>query len=152
MIRREAELQEKTRNLEELNAALRVLLKQRDEDRTELEENVFSVLNQLVMPSIEKLKKSPLKESDRASVRVIEAHLKEVTSSFVRKLSAEHLKLSPRELQMAGMIKEGSTTKEIADLMNISRATVEIHRHHIRKKLGLKGKKTNLATYLSSLA
>jgi len=152
LIRREAELQEKTRNLEELNAALRVLLKQRDEDRTELEENVFSVLNQLVMPSIEKLKKSPLKESDRASVRVIEAHLKEVTSSFVRKLSAEHLKLTPRELQMAGMIREGRATKEIAELMNISSATVEIHRHHIRKKLGLKGKKTNLATYLSSLA
>ncbi len=152
LIRREAELQEKTRNLEELNAALRVLLKQRDEDRSELENNVFSVLNQLVMPSIEKLKKSPLKENDRTSVLVIEAHLKEVTSSFVRKLSSEHLKLTPRELQMAGMIKDGRMTKEIADLMNISKATVEIHRHHIRKKLGLKGKKTNLATYLSSLA
>jgi DNA-binding NarL/FixJ family response regulator len=35
--------------------------------------------------------------------------------------------------------------------MNISKATVEIHRHHIRKKLGLRGGKTNLATYLSSL-
>jgi len=152
LIRREAELQEKTRNLEELNAALRVLLKQRDEDKTELEENVFSVLNQLVMPYIEKLKRSPLKESEMNCIRAIEAHLKEVTSSFVRKLSSEHLKLTPRELQMAGMIKEGRMTKEIADLMNISRATVEIHRHHIRKKLGLKGKKTNLATYLSSLA
>ena len=152
LIRREAELQEKSRNLEELNAALRVLLKQRDEDRTELEDNVFSVLNQLVMPYIEKLKRSPLKEIEMNCIRAIEAHLKEVTSSFVRKLSAEHLKLTPRELQMAGMIKEGKMTKEIADLMNISTATVEIHRHHIRKKLGLKGKKTNLATYLSSLA
>ncbi|MRR14937.1 MAG: PAS domain S-box protein [Deltaproteobacteria bacterium] len=151
LIRREAELQEKSSNLEELNAALRVLLKQRDEDKTELEDNVFSVLNQLVMPYIEKLKKSPLKENEMNCIRAVEAHLKEVTSSFVRKLSAEHLKLSPRELQMAGMIKEGRMTKEIADLMNISKATVEIHRHHIRKKLGLKGKKTNLTTYLSSL-
>jgi PAS domain S-box-containing protein len=151
LIRREAELQEKSRNLEELNAALRILLKQRDEDRTELEDNVFSVLNQLVMPYIEKLKRSPLKETEMNCIRAVEAHLKQVTSSFVRKLSSEHLKLTPRELQMAGMIKDGRMTKEIADLMNISKATVEIHRHHIRKKLGLRGGKTNLATYLSSL-
>jgi len=152
LIRRETELRDKTRDLEELNAALRVLLKQRDEDRSELEDNVLSVLNRLVMPCIEKLKKSPLRESDMTCLHVIESHLKDITSSFVRKLSSEHLKLTPRELQMAGLIKEGRTTKEIADFMNISLATVEIHRHHIREKLGLTGQKTNLRTFLASLS
>jgi len=151
LIRREAELRDKTRDLEELNAALRVLLKQRGEDRTELENNVISGLNKLVMPSIEKLKRSPLKESDMTCLYIIESHLKNITSSFVRKLSSEHLKLTPRELQIAGLIREGRMTKEIADFMNISLATIEIHRYHIRKKLGLTGGKTNLRTFLSSL-
>ena len=151
LIRREAELRDKTSDLEELNAALRVLLKRREEDKIELENNVISSLNKLVMPCVEKLKRSPLKESDMNCLHIIEAHLKDITSSFVRKLSSEHLKLTPRELQMAGLIKEGRTTKEIADFMNISLATVETHRHHIREKLGLSGKKTNLRTFLSSL-
>jgi PAS domain S-box-containing protein len=151
LIKREAELRDKTRDLEELNAALRVILKQREEDKTELEHNVLSGLNKLVMPCIEKLKRSPLKESDMSCLHIIESHLNNITSSFVRKLSSDHLKLSARELQMAGLIKEGRTSKEIADFMNISLATVEIHRHHIREKLGLKGKKTNLRIFLLSL-
>lgn len=151
LIRKEAELRDKTSNLEELNAALRVFLKQRDEDRTELENNIRSILTRLVMPYIEKLKKSALKENEVTCLHIIEAHLRDITSSFVRKLSAEHMKLTPRELLIAGMIKEGKTTKEIADLLSISMSTAEIHRHHIRKKLGLKGKKTNLTSYLSAL-
>lgn len=152
LIKREAELRDKTRDLEELNAALGVLLKRREEDRSELESNVISGLNKLVMPCVDKLKKSTLKKSDMACLNVMESHLKDMTSSFVRKLSSEHLKLTPRELQMAGLIKEGKTTKEIAEFMNLSLATVETHRQHIRDKLDLKSKKVNLRTFLSSLS
>ncbi|MDD5169717.1 MAG: PAS domain S-box protein [Syntrophales bacterium] len=151
LIKREAELRDKTRDLEELNAALGVLLKKREEDRLDLENNVISGLNKLVMPCVEKLKRSSLKESDMTCLNIIESHLRDITSSFVRKLSSDHLKLSPRELQMAGLIKEGKTTKEIAEFMNVSLATVETHRQHIRDKLDLKGKKTNLRTFLASL-
>lgn len=151
LIKREAELKDKTRDLEELNAALRVLLKQRERDKIELEENILSGLNKLVMPCIEQLKRSALKERDAGWLHIMEEHLKDIASSYVRKLSSDQLKLTPRELQMAQLIKEGKTTKEIADLMNLSLATVETHRNRIRKKLGLSGKNTNLRTYLSSL-
>jgi DNA-binding CsgD family transcriptional regulator len=151
LVKREAELKDKTRDLEELNAALRVLLKQREQDKIELEGNILSGLNKLVMPCIEQLKKSTLRERDAGWLHILEEHLKDIASSYVRKLSSDQLKLTPRELQMAKLIQEGKTTKEIADLMNLSLATVETHRNRIRKKLGISGNSTNLRTFLSTL-
>ncbi|HOD75588.1 MAG TPA: PAS domain S-box protein, partial [Syntrophorhabdaceae bacterium] len=147
----ERDLKDKTHELEELNAALRVLLKRREEDKLELENNVVSNLKKLVIPYIEKLKKGRIDRNDLVSLNVIESNLKDIASPFASKLSSEHLSLTPKELQVADLIKEGKTTKEIAEFMSLSPATVEIHRYHIREKLGLSRKKTNLRTYLSSL-
>ncbi|MCU0553341.1 MAG: PAS domain S-box protein [Syntrophales bacterium] len=147
----ERDLTGKTHELEELNAALRVLLKRREEDKLELEDNVTSNLKKLVMPYIEKIKKGRLEGEDLVCLNVIESNLKDIASPFASRLSSEYLSLTPKELQVADLIKEGKTTKEIAEFMSLSPATVEIHRYHIREKLGLSRKKTNLRTYLSSL-
>ena len=147
----ERDLMDKTHELEELNAALRVLLKRREEDKLELENNVISNLKKLVMPYIDRLKNGRLEGNDLVSLNVIESNLKDIASPFVSKLSSEYLSLTPRELQVANLVREGRTTKEIAELMSVSPATIEIHRYHIREKLGLSRKKTNLRTYLSSL-
>jgi PAS domain S-box-containing protein len=149
--KRERELKDKTDELEELNAALRVLLKRREEDKLELENNVISNLNKLVIPYLDKLRRSHFKGSDLICLNVIESNLKDIAMPFVNKLSSEYLRLTPKELQVANLIKEGKATKEIAEFMNASPATVEIHRYHIREKLGLTKKKTNLRTYLTSL-
>ena len=147
----ERDLKDKTHELEELNAALRVLLKRREEDKLELENNVISNLKKLVMPYIEKIKKGRIEGNDLVSLNVIESNLKDIASPFASRLSSEYLSLTPKELQVADLIKEGKTTKEIAEFMSVSPATIEIHRYHIREKLGLSRKKTNLRTYLSSL-
>jgi PAS domain S-box-containing protein len=147
----ERDLKDKTHELEELNAALRVLLKRREEDKLELENNVISNLKKLVMPYIEKIKKGRIEGNDLVCLNVIESNLKDIASPFASKLSSEYLSLTPKELQVADLVKEGKTTKEIAEFMSVSPATVEIHRYHIREKLGLSRKKTNLRTYLSSL-
>ena len=147
----ERDLKDKTHELEELNAALRVLLKRREEDKLELENNVISNLKKLVMPYIEKIKKGRIEGNDLVCLNVIESNLKDIASPFASKLSSEYLSLTPKELQVADLVKEGKTTKEIAEFMSVSPATVEIHRYHVREKLGLSRKKTNLRTYLSSL-
>jgi DNA-binding CsgD family transcriptional regulator len=103
------------------------------------------------MPYIEKIKKGRLEGEDLVCLNVIESNLKDIASPFASRLSSEYLSLTPKELQVADLIKEGKTTKEIAEFMSLSPATVEIHRYHIREKLGLSRKKTNLRTYLSSL-
>jgi DNA-binding NarL/FixJ family response regulator len=145
------ELENKTLELEELNAALRVLLKRREEDRNELEEKVLSNVKKLVLPYIEKLKKSSLDPMTRTGVLILESNLRDIIAPFSTKLSSIHMNLTPRELQVANLIKEGNTTKEIAEFLNVSLSAVNICRHRIRHKLGLNNRKINLQTYMSQL-
>jgi len=148
---RGSELENKTRELEELNAALRVLLKRREEDRNELEEKVLTNVRKLVLPYVEKLKKGRLDPVARTSVLILESNLRDIIAPFSSKLSALHMNLTPRELQVAGLIKEGRSTKEIAEFLNVTPSAVNICRHRIRHKLGLNNRKINLQTYLSQL-
>jgi DNA-binding NarL/FixJ family response regulator len=148
--KRERELQVKTGELEDLNAALRVLLKQREEDRNELEQKVLSNVKMLIMPHIEKLK-THMDLKGSSYVNVLESNLKEIISPFAQKLSVKYLNLTNREVQIANLIKEGKTTKEIASYLNVSDSAVNVYRYHIRRKLSL-SKKHNLRSYLSSLA
>jgi len=150
--KREWELEAKTRNLEEVNIALKVLLKRREEDKTELEEKVLSNVRELVDPYVDKLKKSPLSIDQTAYVSIIETHLNDIVSPFLHNLKSKYLNLTPREIQIANLIREGKTTKEIAKLLNLSLAAIDFHRNNIRNKLGLKNKKANLRSYLLSLS
>jgi len=149
--KREKELEHKTTSLEEVNTALRVLLKRREEDKTELEEKVLYNMKDLVLPYIAKLEQSRLSENQKSFLTILKSNLDDIVSPFSRRLAASHLNLTPREVQVANLLKEDKITKEIADLLHMSESSVEFHRHHIRKKLGLVGKKINLRTYLQSL-
>ena len=151
LIRREQELKSKTEELEELNAALRVLLKRREEDKRELEDNVLSNIKQLVIPYVKKLKKNGSNGKALTDLNIIESNLMGIVSPFAQKLTARHLSLTPKEIQVANLIREGKTTKEIADYMDISKSAIDTHRYHIRKKMGILNKKMNLQTYLSTL-
>jgi len=143
-----AELEIKTRNLEELNTALTVLLKKREDDKNELEEKVLSNVKSMVLPYVEKLKTTPLDATQANYMSIMESHLNEIISSFLMKLTSTSLNLTPREIQVASLIKDGKTTKEIAELMNVCSGAIALHRNHIRKKLGLNRKKTNLLSHL----
>ncbi|MFC1858477.1 PAS domain S-box protein [Thermodesulfobacteriota bacterium] len=147
---REKELEIKTINLEDLNSALKVLLKRRAEDKIELEENIISNIKELVDPFFKKLKSSGLDERQHALFNIIESNLNEIISPFLNRLSSVYRDLTPTETQVANFIKQGKSTKEIAEILMLSRRTIEFHRDNIRKKLGLKNKKLNLRTYLLS--
>ena len=58
--------------------------------------------------------------------------------------------LTPSEIKICNMIRNGLRTKEIAELRKVSIATVNRHREHIRRKLGITNNDVNLATYLQS--
>jgi DNA-binding CsgD family transcriptional regulator len=72
-------------------------------------------------------------------------------SPFARSLSSKFLRLSPAELEVSSLVRQGKNTKEIAEIMNLAESTIDFHRDNIRKKLGIKNKKINLKTYLGSL-
>ena len=149
--KREAALAAKTSELEEVNSALRVLLRQRDRDRADLEEKVLSNVKELVLPYVEKIKQGALDGKNMTYLRILESNLKDIVSPFAHQLSSKYSRLTPTEIQVAHLIREGKTTKEIAELLNSSYRTVESHRHSIRTKLGLKKVKANLRSHLSAL-
>ena len=148
---RETELEIKNRELEEMNSALNVLLKKRDEDRIKIEESVLFNVEKLLMPYIDKLKNSKANQRQAHFINILESNLSAMVSPFARILSHKNLVLTPVEIQIADLVKQGKSTKEIADIFSLSTRTIEFHRQNIRKKLGLKHKKSNLRTYLLSI-
>lgn len=147
---REQELEAQTQRLEDLNAALRVLLKKGEQDKQELEQRTLLNVQELVLPYVDRL----LQGSDyaqRETLKVIRSNLVDIVSPFGRALSLGFSKLTHRELQIANLIREGMTSKEIAALLHVSERTVTTHRDNIRKKIGLKSEKANLRTHLLSM-
>ena len=148
---REEELRIKTTGLDELNAALRVLLKRRDDDKTELEEKILVNVKQLVIPLLEEVRKRQLNPEQMAYLDMLESNLNGIISPFLRNLSTKYVNLTPTEIRVAYFIKEGKTTKEIAEVMALSPRTIETHRKKIRTKLGLAKRKENLRSHLLPL-
>lgn len=144
-------LRDQKKELEESNIALKVILKQRELDRVDLEQRVLDNIKELVFPYMEKLKISNLNKNQAVIVDLIENHLKDIISPFLERLSSLSKILTPQELQVATMIKDGKSSKEIADVFNVSISTVNFHRKNLRMKFGLNNKKANLRSYLSSL-
>jgi len=149
---KEQELQLKARHLGDVNTALKVLLKQRENDRGEVEDKILSNVKDLIMPYIHELANTSLNSRQKAYLDVIDTNLEHIISPFAKRLSGKSLSLTPTQIKVAELIKSGKSTKEIAAMMNISDRAVEFHRNNIREKLGLKNKKVNLQSYLLSLA
>ena len=148
--KKQKELETKSKELEEVNAALRVLLKKREEDKIDLEEKVLSNVKRTIEPYLEKLQQSKLNEIQKAYLEIIQTNLNDIISPFARNFSSIFYRLTPQENQIVNHIKQGKTNKEIAAIMNLSLKTIEFHRTNIRKKLGLKTRKDNLKTHLLS--
>lgn len=146
------ELQMHSVKLEELNVALKVIIAQREEDKKELEDKVLSNVKHLIHPHLELLKNKKLDPECRATLEVLESNVNNITSPFSQKLTSKYLNFTPAEIRVADLVKEGKSIKEIAELMTVSHFTVDFHRFNIRKKLGLKSRKTNLRSYLVSIS
>ena len=144
-------VRERTSSLEEANTALRVMLQTADQMKKEMEEVVLFNVKRFALPYLEELKRSPMNDRQRSYLNMLEHSLDQIIAPFLRGVSAQYLTLTPTEVTVANLIKQGKTTKEIAELLNMSSRTVETHRYNIRTKLGLKNSSVNLSTYISSL-
>jgi len=149
--KREKELQAQSHHLEEVNTALRVLLKQREGDKRELEEIVLRNVQELVTPYLQNLIDGRLSTQQKTLLRILETNLNNIVSPFIDKLTSDLGRLTPAEIKVASLVKEGKTNKEIAEVLLVSKNTVLFHRHQIRDKLGLKNKKINLRSHLLTL-
>ena len=98
-----------------------------------------------------KLQKSIVKEvqSDK-SWKDLEKHIKNVHYDFLKRLKEKYPTVTPRELDLATYLLLNMSTKEIAEIMNISTGGVDLSRHRLRKKFGL-SKKENLVGFLLTI-
>lgn len=147
---REEELSIQSRNLEEMNTALKVLLRQREEDRRELQEQIRANVKALILPGIDRLR-GLLTAPQRACLEEIERQIREMTSPFLQRISQAYGDLTPQEIRVAEAVKNGRTTKEIAALLCLSAKTVDYHRNNIRRKLGLSRRSPSLRSFLMTL-
>jgi DNA-binding NarL/FixJ family response regulator len=109
---------------------------------------MFNV-ERLINPYLEKLRMKCNQASQEALLKIIQLNLDEITSSFTHNHKSILSNLTPAQIQIADLIKQGQTTKEIASILNLSPSTIACHRQDIRKRLSLTNQKTNLQAALT---
>jgi PAS domain-containing protein/DNA-binding CsgD family transcriptional regulator len=151
LLKHQEELQQRTTGLEEANIAMKVLLRERADERKVIEEKMLANLNQSIKPQLAALAAGKLSPRQQSLVAAIRQGLDDILSPLNRRFIVEASGLTPAETTVANLIRQGNTTKEIAGLMGVATSTVDFHRLNIRRKLNLTNKGANLQSYLRSL-
>jgi DNA-binding CsgD family transcriptional regulator len=144
-------LEEKSDRLQEVNIALKTLLSHKDEDMKTFEEAILTNIENLIVPYLERIKIGPLSNTQAELLKIVESNLEELTSEFGKTLALQYRVLTPTEMRVAALVREGKTSKEIAEILCISEKTASFHRNNIRTKLGLRTTGINLRSHLLSL-
>jgi DNA-binding CsgD family transcriptional regulator len=144
-------LWQEKQKLVEANTALKVLLQRREADQQQMESDVLDNVRRMVVPLLERLGRLPIPARAKIMLASLEKRLSELTQPFLRRLSAAESVLTPQEIEVAALIREGRSSKEVAALMNLSLTTINFHRRNLRRKLNLRNSRINLRTYLVSL-
>ena len=147
----DARVAERTRELEDANTALRVLLANIDHSRREHDEEILREINTLVTPHLSKLARFLSADSPSTEyLHLVETSLQSLTSTLSTRIAREFEVLTMTETEIAQLIMHGKTTKQIAKTLSRSTSTVDFHRNNIRAKLGLR-QGQNLRAYLLSM-
>ncbi len=134
--------------LEQKDLALKEMLEHVERTKNKLKENISINVNETILPVLEKFK---MKGVSSDHVDMLHRYMNDLTSSFGSKIIQRNFRLTPREIEICNMIKNGFSNKEISDFLNISLQTVEMHRKNIRKKLNISNKDINLTSYLQEI-
>ena len=149
--RLEERVEGRTRELEEANTALRVLLSTAESARREHGEHILRQINTLVIPHVEKIERFlGTRSAGREYLGLVESNLVSLASSLSSKMMLEFQKLTATEVEIAQLVMRGKSTKDIAKMLSRSTSTIDFHRNNIRAKLGLQ-RNQNLRTYLHSI-
>jgi PAS domain S-box-containing protein len=147
----EKELEQRARELQETNTALTVLLREREQDKNDSHEKISANIKQLIFPFLSEIRKRHSGAAQLALIEILENRLNELTASFSLKLSSPNIGLTPTEIRVAELVRQGQQTKQMAEVLGLSYKTIQTHRENIRKKLGIKNNKINLCSHLLSM-
>jgi DNA-binding CsgD family transcriptional regulator len=150
------ELQETNRQLtlerialQESNTALRTLMARIEQEKQEIHRDIMMNVEKILMPIMNALTPQLLPAQNKY-MELLKTNLQEITSPFISKLSLAYQAITPTENAICNMIRNGVSTKEMAEMRGVSEATINHHREKIRRKLNITNEKVNLATFLQS--
>jgi len=135
--------------LQEANTALRLVLTRIEQEKQEIHRDIKINVEKILIPILNGLA-TQLPPAQVKYVEMLQTNLEVITSPFISQLSLSFHSLTPTEIAICNMIRNGMRTKEIAKMRNVSEATINRHRENIRRKLKITNQDVNLVTFLES--
>lgn len=142
------ELARLRKNLKRVNDAMKILILDFQEQKKELENRIVNNFRLTVEPLIEQFRSLSLPKSQRYLLETLDFSIRHITSYFGINVGRKGGRLTRREIEICQMIRQGKDSREIAQAVGLSYQTVIVHRKNIRKKLGIKKTKQNLASFI----
>ncbi len=110
----------------------------------------FTDINQLKKDINKLIKEYTFKFDFNEDIQRFHTNVETLQSDFLFRIKEKYPHLTTKDIQLAVQVKLKLSSKEIANINNISLNSVEIGRHRLRKKLGLE-KKDNLVDFLENI-
>jgi DNA-binding CsgD family transcriptional regulator len=137
--------------LQEAKAALRGILSQINEERAEIGRSINANVEKALLPQLQVLARQA-SSHQKQCLTLLQKGLTELTDPFTRRISSACRDLTPTEIEICSLIRNGLSTKEIARVRQVTPATVFKQRESIRRKLSISGTNTNLTAHLLAVA
>ncbi len=137
--------------LDEQEHAWETVLRVQEKLEKKYEKKIMGNIMGRVLPLVQTLRESLTAPRQKECLDSITISISEILSDFPMKLINTGIDLTETETQVAVLIREGKTTKQIAHLLCVADNTVTFHRQNLRQKLGLTGKREGLRAVLQSI-
>ncbi len=144
-------LRKKVSYLEHQNEMLRSLLEEKKEEERRRKVFFEKQLKECILPTLKELEALAKNTPEARYFSFLSFWLANLYSGSYPESRQKLSLLTPRELEIALLIKEGRSSKEISEILSISKKAVQFHRQNLRKKLGIAGSQINLVTYLRNI-
>lgn len=143
-------LQENQRVMKNNIRSLQKIIQNMEKDKSKIQENIEVGIRKSIYPLIDKIKQRD--DVPRESIVVdLENNLAKIIGGMGSRVYNSKWNLSAREIEICFLVQSQLSTKEIAELLCSSTRTIDNHRNHIRKKLGISKKSVDLGKYLENL-
>lgn len=132
----------------QISDALNKAIQSLERDQSRFRQDLAHQIEVKLLPTLEKMSREPSLKIRNSYLKFLTQELASLSNNSIMDTNYDLLKLTPTEMEVCKYIQAGRSSQEIAEMMHSSFETIQTHRKNIRKKMGLKGKKTPLCTYL----
>jgi DNA-binding CsgD family transcriptional regulator len=122
-----------------------------EDEKRAIAVQVQANVDRAVSPLVRRLRQTLVGKHEERQLALIQRALDDVTAPFLNRLESLYAALTQREIEVANMIRNGMSSKEIAEGLGVSVYTVHNLRARMRRKLRLSGGRQGLGEFLRSL-